>query len=140
MRPARGEQNVPVRGERLEPGIPVDLEDAAESVQMSRRPLRLAVRAVEVDGRRRVRSGPGAIVARIDPQPARPRLAAAGIEHRDRRIVGEQLIRGEDMGGKARALEKTLRLLVTVLPIHALRISNCGLGCPVLCLWLMVAA
>ena len=84
----------------LEPGISVDLQNAAEAVQMRRRPFGLAVRAVEVDGGRRVRPVPGAIVAHIDPEPPGLGPAAAGIEHRDRRIVGEQLARGEDMGGK----------------------------------------
>jgi hypothetical protein len=77
--------------ERLEPGITVDLQDAAEPVQMSRRPLRLAVRAVEVDGGRRIWPRPGAVVTHIDPEPPGLGSAAAGIKHGNGRVVGEQL-------------------------------------------------
>ncbi len=88
--------------ERLEPGIAVDLQDAAEPFQVSRRALRLAIRAVEIDGRRRIRPSPGAVVARIDPEPPGLGPTSAGIEHGNGRIVGEQLGRREDMGGKPR--------------------------------------
>src|SRR6202165_2074538 len=64
---------------------------------MSGRTLCLAIRTVEVDGGRRFGSGPGPIVARIDPQPAGLGAAAAGIEHRDRRGVGKQLGRSKHM-------------------------------------------
>ena len=68
---------------------------------MSRRPFGPTVGAVDVDRRRRVRPGPGTVVARIDPEPAGPGPAASGIEHGKGGVVGEQLGRGEDMGGKA---------------------------------------
>ena len=53
--------------------------------------LGLAIGAVEVDRRRRIRSGPRSIIAGIDPQPPGLGAAAAGIEHRHRRIVGKEL-------------------------------------------------
>src|SRR5258707_9850495 len=64
---------------------------------MGGRTLCLAIRTEEVDGSRRFGPGPGSIVARIDPQPAGLGAAAAGIEHRDRRVVGKQLARSKHM-------------------------------------------
>jgi hypothetical protein len=45
----------------------------------------------EVDRGRWFGPRPRSIVARIDPQPAGLGAAAAGIEHRDRGVVGKQL-------------------------------------------------
>ena len=56
---------------------------------MSGRTLRFAIRTVEVDRRRWVGPGPWSIIARIDPQPACLGASAARIEHRDRRVIGE---------------------------------------------------
>ena len=92
----------PPRGQPFEAGIAVDLQDAAESFEVSGRTLGLAIGAVEVDGRRRIGPAPGPVVARVDPQPAGLGAAAAGIEHRDRRVVGEDLARCEHMRGQAR--------------------------------------
>jgi len=47
---------------------------------------------VEIDGRRRIGAAPGSIVTGIDPEPAGLGSAAAGIEHRDRRVVSKQLL------------------------------------------------
>ena len=62
---------------------------------MRRRSLGLTIRAVEVYSRRRLWTGPRPIVARIHPQPACLGPTTAGVEHRDRRIVGEELGGGE---------------------------------------------
>ena len=64
--------------------------------------LGLAVGAVEIDRRRRIGSVPGPVIAGVDPEPAGLGAAAAGIEHRDRRVVGEQRLRGEDVLGEPR--------------------------------------
>jgi hypothetical protein len=54
-------------------------------------------------GRLPVWSIPGTIVTGIDPEPAGiGAAAAAGILHRERCVVGEQLLRGEDVFGKSR--------------------------------------
>ena len=68
--------------------------------QMSSRPLGPAIRTVEIDRRRRIGSAPGPVIAGVDPEPAGLGAAAAGIEHRDRRVVGEQRLRGEDVLGE----------------------------------------
>ncbi len=62
--------------------------------------LGLAVGAVKVDGGRRIRPVPRAVVPRIDPEPPGLGSPAAGIEHRNGRVVGEQLGRREDLVGK----------------------------------------
>jgi hypothetical protein len=102
VRPAGGEGDVTLLGERLEAGVAVDLQHALEVLEMSGRPLRLAVGAVEVNGCRRIRPGPGPVIAHIDPEPSGLGSSTAGIEHGNRRVVGKQLGRGEDMGCQAR--------------------------------------
>jgi len=67
MRPTGGKQDVAASGEPFEARVAIDLENAAESFEVSSRTFRLAVGAVEVDGRWRVGTGPSPIVARIDP-------------------------------------------------------------------------
>ena len=59
--------------------------------------LGLAIGAIEIDRSRRVWSAPGTIVTGIDPKPAGLGAAAAGIKHRDRGVVGKQLLRCEDV-------------------------------------------
>ena len=68
--------------------------------QMRGGTLGLAIGTVEIDRCRRIGSVPGPVIAGIDPQPAGLGAAAAGIEHRDRRVVGEQRLRGEDVLGE----------------------------------------
>jgi len=102
VRPTGGQHDVAACGEPFESGIAVDLEYATESFEMRGWALCLAIRAVEVDRRRRIRAHPWAIIARIDPQSTCLGAAAAGIEHRNRRVVGEDLARREHMCGEAR--------------------------------------
>ena len=85
------------RGQPLEPGIAIDPQDALKAAEMRRRSLGLTIRAVEVYSRRRLWTGPRPIVARIHPQPACLGPTTAGVEHRDQRIVGEELGGGEDV-------------------------------------------
>jgi hypothetical protein len=51
----------------LEARIAVDVDDALEVLQMSRRPLSATIRAVEIDRRRRIGSAPGPVVSGINP-------------------------------------------------------------------------
>ena len=89
MGPTGGQDDIATRGQPFEPGITVDLQNAVESLEVRSRALRLAIGAIEVDGRRRIGATPRPIVARIDPQSAHLGAAAAGVEHRDRCVVGK---------------------------------------------------
>jgi len=101
MGPTCRELNVAAVTQPLEAGIAVNLNDAFESRKMSSRTLGSAVRTVEVDGRRRIGSIPGPVIAGVDPEPTGLGAAATGIKHRDRRVVGEHRLRGEDVLGEA---------------------------------------
>ena len=80
-------------GQRPIAGVAVDLEDALEAGEMRDRLRRRAVGRIDIGDRRRVGSAPGAIVPRIGPELAGLGPPAPGIEHRRRRLVGEQLRR-----------------------------------------------
>src|SRR5215470_2501223 len=101
MCPTGRELDIAAFAEAIESGITVDLYDAPEPSQVRGGPLGLAIGAVEIDRSRRVWPVPRTIVASIDPKPAGLGTAAAGIEHRDRGVVGEQLLRGEDVFGES---------------------------------------
>ena len=60
---------------------------------MSDRPFGFAVGRVDIGHAGRVPSTPGPIVPRVGPQLAGLGPPASGIEHRRRRLVGEQLLR-----------------------------------------------
>jgi hypothetical protein len=79
-------------------GVAIDLKGTREAGEMGDRPLRLAIRGVDIDHAGRVGASPGTIVARIGPQLAGLVLPASGIEHRRRRLVGEQLGRALESG------------------------------------------
>jgi hypothetical protein len=59
-----------------------------------------AIGAVEIDRGRWIGSAPGPVVAGIDPEPAGLGATPARIEHRDRGVIGEQLLRAEDVFGE----------------------------------------
>ena len=86
--------------EPVEAGIAVDLHDAAEPGQVRGWALGFAIRAVKLDRSRRIGPVPGPVVAGVDPEPAGLGAAPAGIQHRDRGVVGEQLLRCEDVPGE----------------------------------------
>src|SRR5579884_1783737 len=67
MAPAEGAVNLTRLGERPITHIAVDLEDATEALEMRGGALGLAIRRIDVGDGRRVRSRPGAIIARIGP-------------------------------------------------------------------------
>ena len=100
MRPAEGEPDLarrPVRQQALEAAIAVHLQHALELGQVGGRVLALAVLGVEVDHRRRGAAVPGPVVDRIAPQAPGLGPAPAGVEHRQRRVVGEDPGRAHDV-------------------------------------------
>ena len=58
---------------------------------MGDRSLGLAIGRIDIGDRRRVRAGPWPVIPRIGPQLAELGAPTAGIEHRRRGLVGEQL-------------------------------------------------
>jgi hypothetical protein len=81
---------IPVQG--MEPGIGICLKSALEVLQVSLRMLTLAIlRIGKPDGWSGVLAG-RPVVAHVRPEPGRPGLATAGRKHRDRRVVGMQLV------------------------------------------------
>jgi len=99
MRPAVSQPDRagrPLTGELVETGVGVDLEHPGKVGQVAPGMLTLAVLAVDISDGRRRRPLPRAIVPGIGPQPPGLGAAAPGIEHRNRRVVGEDLGRGED--------------------------------------------
>ena len=101
VRPAGGQHDIAAHGEPLEARIAVDLEDSAESFEVRGWTLRFAIRTVEVNRRRWIRTDPRSVMSRIDPQSASLGAATAGIEHRNRGVIGKNLVRREHMGGEA---------------------------------------
>ena len=97
MRPTSGQDDVASGLQPLEPGVAIDVEDSRELLQMRRRTLALAIRRKHKDGCRRSGSAPRSLVTRVHPKPSSLGAAATGIEHRDRRIVGKQMIRRKDI-------------------------------------------
>jgi hypothetical protein len=95
MAPACGEHNVAFLRQLLEAGIAVDVEHALEVLQMGGRTLGSAVWREEINGCRRLRSAPAPLLAPIDPETSGLCPPTTGIEHGHRRVVSEQMIRGE---------------------------------------------
>ncbi len=62
---------------------------------MQHRTLGLTVGRVKINRRRRLGSGPWPLLADINPQAPCFGTPAARIEHRDRRVVGEQMVGGK---------------------------------------------
>jgi hypothetical protein len=62
--------------------------------------LGLAVGAVEIDRGQRVWALPAPVVPGVYPQAASSSVSTSGIKHRDRRVVGKQLLRGKDVLGE----------------------------------------
>ncbi len=77
--------------EMVEAGVSVGLERTLVEPEMLAWPLALAVGRVGEPDRRRGGIARRAVVANIGPEPSSLRLAVAGCEHRDRRVVGVQL-------------------------------------------------
>ena len=75
----------------IEPGIAVDLHQAAVTFQMFRRVNAFAVVAVNIDGGRMAGPTPGAVVDGVAPQSSGLRLSPAGVQHRQSGVVGTVL-------------------------------------------------
>src|SRR5262245_30882808 len=101
MGPAGRELDIATLAQPIEPGITVGLHDALEPGQVGCGTLGLAIGTVEIDRGRWIGAVPGPVVASVDPEPAGLGAAAAGIEHRNRGVVGEQLLRGKDVLGES---------------------------------------
>src|SRR5437870_4968760 len=102
MSPTCCELNAAAIAEPVEAGITVDLKDAAEPGQMRSRTFGLSIGTVEIDRSRRIAAVPGAVITGVDPQPPGLGAATARIEHRDRGVIGEQLLRRKDLLGEPR--------------------------------------
>src|SRR4030095_2961561 len=70
MAPAEGELDLAGLLECAITGIGVNLQDAPEALEMGGWALRLAVRRVDIGDRRRRRSAPRSIIARVGPELA----------------------------------------------------------------------
>ena len=77
------------------PGISINLQQATEALQMTDRVVRPAILAVEIGRRRMARPAPRPVVHRIAPQPSGLGPPTTGIEHRQGRIIGKHLGRGQ---------------------------------------------
>ena len=92
MAPTCGEHDVALARQGFEAGIAVDMEHALEVLQMGSWTLSSAVWREHKDCRRRLRPTPAALLAGINPETSGLRSSATGIEHRDRRVVGKQMV------------------------------------------------
>ena len=99
MGPARGLDDVAAI-EFVEAGIAVRLQNAFEGFEMLLGMFTLAVGRVAIECGRRRRAPVRTLVAHIDPEPSRFRLAGAGRKHRDRRVVAVNDVAGEDMAAE----------------------------------------
>jgi hypothetical protein len=68
------------------------MHDAFEVRKMRYRSLSLAIRRKQINRGRRFRSAPRPLLAGIDPETSGLRSPATGIKHRDRSVVGEQMV------------------------------------------------
>lgn len=100
MRPTGCERYALARSDALEPGIAIDVEHACKVLEMRDRTLGIPVRREQIDGSRRGWTAPPALLAGVDPQMPGLGLAASRIEHRNRRVVGEQMVAVEHVGGE----------------------------------------
>src|ERR1700723_4112512 len=78
-----------------EPGITVDLQQPAITLEMFRRVNALAIIAVDIDGGWMTRSLPGPVIDGVTPQSSGLRLAPTGGQYRQSRVVGEDFWGGQ---------------------------------------------
>ncbi|MCW2128000.1 hypothetical protein M2226_006744 [Bradyrhizobium elkanii] len=72
-------------------GVAIDLQDPLEACQMGDRSVGLAIGGIDINDARRIGTAPWPVVRRIGPELTGLGTPTAGIEHRHRRLVGEQL-------------------------------------------------
>ena len=99
--PTCGKNNVLLFGELLEASIAVDMKNAFEVRKMCNRPLGLAIRRKQIDRGWRFRPTPRSLLAGVNPETSSLRPPTSWIEHRHRRVIGEQMIRGEHVLAQA---------------------------------------
>jgi hypothetical protein len=87
----RGVAAIP--GQPLEAVIAVNLQHTLEGRQVLCRARDAVILGIHIRRRWMAFAAPGPIVHRVAPQTPRFRPATTGIEHRQRRIVGKQLVR-----------------------------------------------
>ena len=91
--PTESQLHLAALGELSIAGITVDLQHAAETLEMGGRTRGLTVRRIDIGDRWRSRSTPWSVVTSVDPELAGLGPAAPGIEHRRGGLVGKQLRR-----------------------------------------------
>jgi len=88
-----------IAGQPLEPGIAVNLQHAAEPGQVASRSGALAVLRIVIRHHRMPRPVPRTVIDGVAPQASGLGAPAAGIEHRQGGVVGEQLGGGQHRAG-----------------------------------------
>lgn len=102
VHPAEGELHLATFGKLWVGIVAIDLQDALEAGEMAEQPLGFAVGCIDVGDAGRIEAAPGPVVGGISPELAGLGAPSTGIEHRHRRLVGEQL------GSRAKHSEKAL--------------------------------
>ena len=102
MHPAECEFDLAAPSKLWIGGIAIDLQDALEAGKMAEQPLGFAVGCIDIGDAGRIEAAPGPVVGGIGPELAGFGAPSTGIEHRHRRLVGEQL------GPRSKHREKAL--------------------------------
>ena len=101
MRPAERQPDVAAVGEFAVTGIAIDLQNSLEAFKMGDGPFGFAIGCVDIGNPRWIGSSPWPIIGGVGPELAGLGAAAAGIEHRRRRFIGEQPYRPLELGQQA---------------------------------------
>lgn len=91
MAPTERKLHLAAFGQHLVAGIPIDLQHAPEAGEMRDGPHRFSIWGVDIGYDRRVGAAPCSVIAGVGEELTGFGPAAAGIEHRGRGLVGEQL-------------------------------------------------
>ena len=97
--PTKGQGRCVVRragDQAAKPGVTIDLKQPTEAFQMGCRVLAFTVLTIGISGGRMTGSRPGTVVDSIAPQPSGLGAAAAWIQHRQGRVVGNHFRRGQN--------------------------------------------
>lgn len=97
MRPAGGKHDIACGGKLLEPGVTIDMQCAVIVFEMLLRTFGPTIGFVMVDGSGRIGSCPSPLVAGINPEPACFRPPPHGVKHRQRCVIGEQMIGSQNI-------------------------------------------
>lgn len=102
VHPAECEPNLAAMSKLWINAVTIDLEDALEAGKMAEQALGFAVGCIDIGDPWRIEPTPGPVVGGIGPKLAGLGAPSTGIEHRHRRLIGEQL------GPRAKHREKAL--------------------------------